>query len=76
MQKISLFLGSSDLGGPRKEFFQIILAEIKEKLTHNNKLYTKESFLDNRFYYAIGILLGKLTFFRAIAVSDIKNNIV
>ena len=45
--------GAQDFGGPRKEFFRLILTEIKEKLFDNGLI---EDFAED--YYTSGIIMG------------------
>ena len=45
--------GAQDFGGPRKEFFRLILREIKEKLFDNGLI---EDFAED--YYTSGIIMG------------------
>lgn len=45
--------GAQDFGGPRKEFFRLILTEIKEKLFDNGLI---EDFAED--YYTSGIVMG------------------
>ena len=45
--------GAQDFGGPRKEFFRLILTEIKEKMFDNRLI---EDFAED--YYTSGIMMG------------------
>ena len=45
--------GAQDCGGPRKEFFRLILTEIKEKLSDNGLI---EDFAED--YYTSGVVMG------------------
>lgn len=45
--------GAQDFGGPRKEFFRLILTEIKEKMFDNGLI---EDFAED--YYTSGIMMG------------------
>lgn len=45
-----------DFGGPRKEFFRLVLSEIKKKYFHQG---VRELLPDN--YYMVGLILGKAT---------------
>lgn len=45
--------GAQDFGGPRKEFFRLILTEIKEKLSDNGLI---EDFAED--YYTSGVVMG------------------
>ncbi|XP_069111435.1 uncharacterized protein [Argopecten irradians] len=59
-----LFMGEqgADYGGPRKEFFRLILAEIKRKMIHvdddNCFLRKTTELIATRGYYIAGIIVG------------------
>jgi len=54
---------SEDFGGPRKEFFRLAVAAMKESLCkQDGNLFVNEDLVAKKAYYAAGIVLGKVQF--------------
>lgn len=53
-------LAASDSGGPRKEFLELYLREAQLRMIHDRELQYHEDTLENRDYYVLGLIMGRL----------------
>ena len=53
-----------DLGGPRKEFLNELMKELRDKMIDesNQTLVQNREYIAQKYYYAAGIAVGEITY--------------